>query len=58
MSEDIRVEPGSDNVFGDLGFDAEEAVNLKIRSDLLLDLRSSIQEKGPCGPSLISAGPR
>ena len=30
----------SDNVFEDLGFDAEEAMNLKVRTDLMLDLRA------------------
>lgn len=36
---------GSDNVFQDLGFDAEEAVNLKIRADLMLNLRGFIQSQ-------------
>jgi hypothetical protein len=30
---------GSENVFEEVGFEAEEAANLKIRADLLLDLR-------------------
>src|SRR6266403_462740 len=34
---------GSDNVFEDLGFNPEEAANLKIRADLMLDLREYIQ---------------
>ena len=37
---------GSDNVFEDLGFAAEEAANLKVRADLLLDLRRYIHERG------------
>ena len=37
---------GSDNVFEDLGFKAEEAANLKVRADLMLDLRRYIQERG------------
>jgi predicted XRE-type DNA-binding protein len=40
------VTRGSDNVFEDLGFDREEAANLKIRADLLLDLRQYIQARG------------
>ncbi len=37
---------GDDNVFEDLGFEAEEAMNLKVRADLMLDLRSYIQKRG------------
>lgn len=37
---------GSDNVFEDLGFAAEEAANLKVRADLMLDLRRYIHERG------------
>ena len=37
---------GSDNVFEDLGFAAEEAANLKVRTDLMLDLRRYIQDRG------------
>jgi predicted XRE-type DNA-binding protein len=37
---------GSDNVFEDLGFEAVEAANLKVRADLMLDLRQYIQEQG------------
>lgn len=48
MNEDelIVVNRGSDNVFEDLGFNTEEAANLKIRADLMLDLRQYIQERG------------
>lgn len=42
----MSVTRGQDNVFGDLGFDAEEAANLKIRADLMLDLRQYIQDRG------------
>jgi predicted XRE-type DNA-binding protein len=34
---------GSGNIFEDLGFDSQEAINLKIRADLMLDLRRFIQ---------------
>jgi len=33
------------NIFEELGFDKEEATNLKIRADLMLDLRKFIQSK-------------
>ena len=42
----MSVTRGQDNVFADLGFDAEEAANLKIRADLMLDLRQYIQDRG------------
>src|SRR5688572_25860910 len=42
----IQLIRGSDNVFEDVGFEAEEAANLKIRADLLLDLRQYIQARG------------
>ncbi len=48
MNEDksIAVNQGSNNVFEDLGFNTEEAANLKVRADLMLDLRQYIQEQG------------
>lgn len=44
--EPFKVVLGSDNVFEDLGFEAEEAINLKVRADLMLDLCSYIQKQG------------
>ena len=44
--EDIKFIQGSDNVFEDLGFDREEAANLKIRADLMIDLREYIRARG------------
>jgi predicted XRE-type DNA-binding protein len=41
-----QISYGSDNVFEDLGFEAEEAANLKVRADLMLDLRQYIQAQG------------
>ncbi|MUL39428.1 helix-turn-helix domain-containing protein [Gloeocapsopsis dulcis] len=42
----IDVSLGSDNIFADLGFDTEEATNLKVRADLMLDLRNYIELQG------------
>jgi predicted XRE-type DNA-binding protein len=42
MSNIVR---GNSNIFEDLGFEKEEATNLKIRADLMLDLRKFIQSK-------------
>ena len=37
---------GSSNVFEDLGFEPAEAANLRIRADLMLDLRRYVQQRG------------
>ncbi len=42
----MEVTQGIDNVFEDIGFDREEAASLKVRADLMLDLRKYIQTKG------------
>ncbi len=42
MSDIVK---GSSNIFEDLGFDSQEAANLKIRADLMLDLRKFIRSK-------------
>ena len=44
-SQKIKVIIGKDNVFEDLGFSETEALNLQIRADLMLKLRSFIKEK-------------
>ena len=46
QEETFKVTLENDNIFEDLGFEAEEAINLKIRADLMLDLRSYIQKRG------------
>lgn len=45
-SSNKSVIKGSRNVFEDLGFKPAEAANLKIRADLMLDLRRHIQKNG------------
>ena len=42
----MEVIPGSNNVFEDIGFDRGEAASLKVRADLMLDLRKYIQANG------------
>jgi predicted XRE-type DNA-binding protein len=44
--EEIKFIQGSDNVFEDLAFSKEEAANLKIRADLMIDLREYIRARG------------
>ena len=40
-----QVITGQSNVFEDLGFEPEEAANLKIRADLILDLQKYIKKQ-------------
>ncbi len=42
----VKIEPSSGNVFADLGFSAEEAQNLRIRSDLMIELSKMIEAQG------------
>lgn len=42
----MKVTQSSDNVFEDIGFDREEAASLKVRADLMLDLRKYIETQG------------
>lgn len=39
------ITPASDNVFADLGFDPEEALNLKLRSQLMMEIDRFIQDR-------------
>ena len=41
-----KIRRSSDNVFRDLGFLAEEATNLKVRSDLMIRLTKLIEARG------------
>ena len=37
-----KMQRGSDNVFADLGFPPDEAANLQLRSDLMIQLRKRL----------------
>jgi predicted XRE-type DNA-binding protein len=41
-----HVTPVGGNVFADLGFAPEEAENLKVRSDLMIEIRKIIEDRG------------
>lgn len=43
---ETKIIRGRENVFEDIGFEPEEAANLKIRADLLIDLREYIRSRG------------
>lgn len=40
----IKTQRGSGNVFADLGFAMEDAVNLQLRSDLMIQLRMRLDK--------------
>ncbi len=42
----IKMQRGSGNVFADLGFPPDEAVNLQLRSDLMIQLRARLDKLG------------
>jgi predicted XRE-type DNA-binding protein len=42
----IKIQASSGNVFTDLGFGTEEAQNLKVRSDLMIELTKLIEARG------------
>ena len=42
----MKMARSSGDVFADLGFDKETAENLRIRADLMIELRDVIQRKG------------
>jgi predicted XRE-type DNA-binding protein len=46
QNEVFQITQGSKNVFDDLGFAPEEALNLKIRADLMLNIKRYIQSQG------------
>ena len=37
----------TDNIFEDIGFDKQEAADMKVRAELLLEIREYICKKGP-----------
>lgn len=42
----IRIQRGNGNVFRDLGFEPDEATNLQLRSDLMIQLRKRLTARG------------
>ena len=42
----IKIQESKRNVFRDLGFDIDESENLRIRSDLMIELSELIHNKG------------
>jgi len=41
----MEITESSGNVFADLGFDAEEAANLQLRSHLMIEVEKAMAEK-------------
>jgi predicted XRE-type DNA-binding protein len=45
-NDEFGIVRGSGNVFKDLGFDDEEAANLLVRADLMIEIVKIIDERG------------
>jgi len=46
MSERLRITRGSGNVFRDIGFDKDEAENLKLRAELMMRIEDYYEKRG------------
>ena len=46
MSEKLKMEIGSGNIFRDIGFDKAEAENLKLRSALMMRIEDWVKASG------------
>lgn len=53
--EDFSIVRGSGNVFKDLGFEDEEASNLLVRADLMIEILKIIDERGWKPPEAATA---
>jgi len=59
MSERLRITRGSGNVFRDIGFDKDEAENLKLRAELMMRIedhygKSGMTQAQPTSSSLLA----
>lgn len=46
MNARLKITRGSGNVFHDIGFDAEESENLKLRAELMMRIEDSYKKSG------------
>lgn len=46
MTKRLKMVKGSGNVFRDLGFSAEEAQNLRLRSELMIEIEDFVEASG------------
>jgi len=46
MSERLKITRGSGNVFRDIGFDGDEAENLKLRAELMMRIEDCYEKSG------------
>ena len=46
MSERLKITRGSGNVFRDIGFDNDEAENLKLRTELMMRIEDFYEKSG------------
>ena len=46
MSSKLKITRGSGNVFADIGFDQDEAENLKLRAELMMRIEDGYRKSG------------
>jgi predicted XRE-type DNA-binding protein len=46
MTRKLKITRGSGNIFADIGFDKDEAENLKLRAELMMRIEDCCQESG------------
>lgn len=46
MTEKLKITRGSGNVFRDIGFDKDEAENLKLRAELMMRIEDYFEKSG------------
>ena len=46
MSKKLKITRGSGNVFADIGFDKDEAENLKLRAELMMRIEERYRKSG------------
>ena len=46
MTRKLKITRGSGNVFADIGFDKDEAENLKLRAELIMRIEDCCQKSG------------
>ncbi len=55
MSKKLKITRGSDNVFCDIGFDKDEAGNLKLRAELMMRIEDCYRESGASQAAMAEA---
>ena len=55
MTRKLKITRGSGNVFADIGFDKDEAENLKLRAELMMRIEDCCQKSGATQAAMAEA---